>query len=151
MTLKEKVESDIKEAMRAKDKVTLEALRSIKSLILLALTQEGKQNDSLSEAEEVALLMKAAKQRKDAAAIFEKENRLDLLQKEQAELAVIEKFLPQMMTDEELSVAIKEIITKLGANSKKEMGKVMGAATKELAGKADNKQISEIIKQQLPD
>lgn len=151
MTLKEKVESDIKEAMRAKDKVTLEALRSIKSLILLALTQEGKQNDSLSEAEEVALLMKAAKQRKDAAAIFEKENRLDLLQKEQAELAVIEKFLPQMMTDEELSVAIKEIITKLGANSKKEMGKVMGAATKELAGKADNKRISEIIKQQLPD
>ncbi len=151
MTLKERVESDIKEAMKAKDKVTLEALRSIKSLILLAQTQEGKQSPDLSEAEEMAILMKAAKQRKDSAAIFEKENRTDLLERELGELAVIERFLPKMMDEQELEQVIKGIIERLHVTSKKEMGKVMGIAAKELAGKADNKRISEHIKNLLPD
>ncbi|TDQ17431.1 hypothetical protein DFQ04_2084 [Algoriphagus boseongensis] len=145
MSLKQKVESEIKSAMIAKDKVRLTALRAIKSLILLEETKEGY-SGSLSADEEMKLLTKAAKQRKDSAEIYENQGRADLLEVEQAELAVIQEFLPKAMTDEELTLAIQEIINVTGAVSAKDMGKVMGVASKQLAGKADGKAIADKVK-----
>lgn len=145
MSLKQKVESEIKSAMIAKDKVRLTALRAIKSLILLEETKEGY-SGSLSADDEMKLLTKAAKQRKDSAEIYEKQGRADLLEVEQAELAVIQEFLPKAMTDEELTLAIQEIINVTGAVSAKDMGKVMGVASKQLAGKADGKAIADKVK-----
>ena len=145
MALKQRIESEIKSAMIAKDKVRLTALRSIKSLILLEETKEGF-SGSMSEEDELKLLTKSAKQRKDSAEIYEKQNRADLLEVELAELAVIQEFLPKALSTEELAQAIQAIIASCGATGPKDMGKVMGLAGKELAGKADGKSISEQVK-----
>ncbi len=131
--------------MIAKDKVRLTALRAIKSLILLEETREGY-SGTLSEEDELKLLTKAAKQRKDSAEIYEKQNRADLLEVELAELTVIQEFLPQALSESELIQAIQTIIDTCGASGPKDMGKVMGLASKELAGKADGKVIAEQVK-----
>ncbi|MEM6297573.1 MAG: GatB/YqeY domain-containing protein [Bacteroidota bacterium] len=148
MSLQQTIESEIKTAMKAKDKIRLQALRAVKSQILLVKSEKGAA-DELTEAQEMQILMKAAKQRKDSLDIYEKEGREDLAETERAELAVIEEFLPQMMGEDELREKLTTIIAQVGAISPKEMGKVMGAATKQLAGKADNKDISRIVKELL--
>ncbi|WP_339758519.1 GatB/YqeY domain-containing protein [Algoriphagus aquimarinus] len=145
MSLKQKIESEIKSAMIARDKIRLGALRSIKSLILLEETKSGAKAEITKE-DELKLLTKAAKQRKDSADIYEQQARFDLYEVEMAELKVLQEFLPVAMTDEEISAAIKEIIAQTGATSPKDMGKVMGVASKQLAGKADGKVISEKVK-----
>lgn len=145
MALKQKIEGEIKSAMIAKDKVRLTALRAIKSLILLEETKEGFSGE-LSADDEMKLLTKSAKQRRDSAEIYEKQNRPDLLEVELAELAVIQEFLPKALSEAELVQAIQSIIASCGATGPKDMGKVMGLASKELAGKADGKAISEQVK-----
>lgn len=145
MSLKQKVDSEIKAAMIAKDKDRLRALRAVKSLILLEETKGGAAGE-LSEDEEMKILTKAAKQRKDSADIYKEQNREDLFAVEMAELSIIQEFLPKALTDEELTQAIQEIITQTGASSPKEMGKVMGVASKQLAGKADGKAIADKVK-----
>jgi len=146
MSLKQTIESEIKKAMLAKDKGRLTALRSIKSLILLEETKAGATDGALSEDEEMKLLTKAAKQRKDSADIYKQQNREDLYAVEMGELEVIQEFLPKQLTEEELENEIKSIIAEVGATSAKDMGKVMGVASKSLAGKADGKLISEKVK-----
>jgi uncharacterized protein YqeY len=131
--------------MLARDKVRLTALRAIKSLILLEETKEGFSGE-LSAEDELKVLTKSAKQRKDSAEIYEKQNRADLLEVELAELAIIQEFLPKALSTEELVQAIKTIIASSGATGPKDMGKVMGLASKELTGKADGKEISEQVK-----
>jgi uncharacterized protein YqeY len=148
MALKQKVEGEIKSAMIAKDKVRLTALRAIKSMILLEETKGGFSGE-LSSEDEMKLLTKAAKQRRDSADIYQQQNRPDLLEVELAELAVIQEFLPKALTDDELTLAIQEIINVTGAVSAKEMGKVIGAANKQLAGKADGKAIADKVKSLL--
>ncbi len=149
MSLKTTIDNDIKTAMKAKDQASLRALRAIKSAILLAETSEGRSDKDLTEAEEMQLLTKQAKQRKDAYEQFSANNRDDLAQIEAEELAVIERYLPQALGTEALESAVREIIAETGATSVKDMGKVMGIATKRLAGKADNKAVSAIVKQLL--
>jgi uncharacterized protein YqeY len=148
MDLKEQIDSDIKKAMLDQRKDDLRALRAIKSLILLAETEKGKQGQ-LEEDDEMKLLMKAAKQRKDSIQIFEGQGRDDLAQKEKQELAVIERYLPKQLTDQEIESVLQNIIAQTGAEGMKDMGKVMGMATKNLAGKADGKKIAEITKKLL--
>ena len=148
MNLKEQIDSDIKKAMLNKQKDELRALRAIKSLILLAETEKGKQGQ-LDEDVEMKLLMKAAKQRKDSIQIFEDQGREDLAQKEKQELSVIERYLPQQLSDEEIESTVQKIIEETGAEGMKDMGKVMGLATKQLAGKAEGKKIAEITKKLL--
>lgn len=131
--------------MMARDKTRLSALRAIKSLILLEETKSGAKAE-ITEEDEMKILTKSAKQRKDSAEIYEQQNRVDLLEVELAELAIIQEFLPKAMTDEEVTAAIKAIIAQTGASSPKYMGKVMGAASKELAGKADGKLIADKVK-----
>jgi hypothetical protein len=145
MGLKQNIESEIKSAMIARDKTRLSALRAIKSLILLEETKSGAKAE-ITEEDEMKILTKAAKQRKDSAEIYEQQNRADLLEVEMAELAIIQEFLPKAMTEEEVTAAIKAIITQTGASSPKDMGKVMGVASKELAGKADGKVIADKVK-----
>ena len=145
MALKQKIEGEIKSAMIAKDKVRLTALRAIKSLILLEETKEGFSGE-LSADEEMKLLTKSAKQRRDSAEIYEKQNRPDLLEVELAELAVIQEFLPKALSEAGLVQAIQAIIASCGATGPKATGKVMGLASKELAGKGDGKAISEEVK-----
>lgn len=150
MALKTIIDNDIKDAMRAKEQAKLTALRSIKSLILLEETKEGRAHGTeLTEAEEIALLSKAAKQRRESAEIFEQQGRQDLADKEKVELAVIELYLPKQLSESELKEALQAIIAKVGASSAADMGKVMGVASKELAGKADGKAISQMVKQLL--
>jgi uncharacterized protein YqeY len=141
MALKETIEAGIKDAMRAKDADRLRALRAIKSMILLEETS-GSNADGLSADAEMKILMKAAKQRKDSLDVYVTQNRPDLAEKEQAELSIIEEFLPKQLTEEELTTRIAEIIAAVGATSPADMGKVMGAASKQLAGLADGKAIS---------
>lgn len=148
MGLKSKIEEGIKKAMLARDQDSLRALRGIKSMILLAETEKGAKEE-LTEEAEIKLLSKAAKQRRDSAEIFGKENRTDLQENELKELAIIEGFLPKQLSDDELVAFLKEIIEKVGAKSAAEIGKVMGVASKELAGKADGKKISELAKSLL--
>ena len=148
MSLKQQIDSDIKSAMLAKNKEELMALRSIKSLILLAETEKGVTAEISSEAES-KLLMKAAKQRKESAEIFQKEGRDELAQKELLELEVISRYLPKQLSEEEITIEVKKIIEQVGAKGPQDMGKVMGTATKQLAGKADGKVISEIVKKIL--
>lgn len=148
MSLKQQIEEDIKQAMRAKEPDDLRALRSIKSMILLAETEKGAGGE-LSEEAELTLLTKAAKQRKESIDVFEKQGRDDLATKEQAELEVINRYLPQPLSEEELRTAIERIIQETGASGMRDMGKVMGRATPELAGKADGKAISGVVKQLL--
>lgn len=148
MSLKSKIEQDIKQAMLAREKDRLTALRAIKSAILLAETEKGR-GEGLSEEAEIRLLTKAAKQRKDSIEIYEKEGREDLAATEKAEVAVIEEYLPKQLSEEELKTELKEIIREVGASEPRDMGKVMGAATKKLAGKADGKKISQVVKSLL--
>src|SRR5690606_360727 len=147
MSLKHNVESEIKKAMLAKDKDRLRALRAIKSLIMLEETKGG--SAEVTEEDEMKILTKAAKQRKDSADIYQQQNREDLAAIELAELEIINEFLPQQLSEEELEAALKGIISELGAEGPKDMGKVMGAATKKLAGKADGKLISQKVKNLL--
>ncbi|AFL84090.1 hypothetical protein Belba_1475 [Belliella baltica DSM 15883] len=148
MSLKQSVESEIKKAMLAKDKDRLRALRAIKSLIMLEETKGGA-SESLSEEDELKLLTKAAKQRRDSADIYQQQNREDLLAVELAELEIISEFLPKQLSEEELEAELKKIIAESGAEGLKDMGKVMGLATKALAGKADGKAISMKVKSLL--
>lgn len=148
MALFEQVSEDIKNAMKAKDKVALEALRGIKKEFLEAKTAKGA-NDELSDETAIKILQKMVKQRKESAAIFTEQGRADLAENELAEASVIEKYLPAQMSDEELTAVIKEIIAEVGATSAKEMGKVMGVASKKLAGKAEGKAISDKVKSLL--
>ncbi|MCU0354703.1 MAG: GatB/YqeY domain-containing protein [Cytophagales bacterium] len=148
MSLKTQIDNDIKQAMLAKEKDTLTALRSIKSLILLEETKEGGTGDLKLE-DEMRLLTKAAKQRRESAEIFQQQNRHDLADKELAELAVIERYLPKQLSADELEAKLRDIISRVGAASPADMGKVMGAATKELAGKAEGRAISETVKRLL--
>lgn len=146
MSLKTTIEQDIKASMKAKDQASLRALRAIKSAILILETAEGRGGEPLSEAEELKLLSKQAKQRRDSLTQFRDNGREDLAKKEEEELAVIERYLPTQMSEGELMAQVKSIIEETGASSMKDMGKVMGLATKRLAGKADGKAISQIVK-----
>ncbi len=148
MSLQDQVMTELKAAMRAKDAVKLEALRAIKSGILLAQTESGSKEE-ISEEEELKLLQKLVKQRKDSAAIYKEQNREDLAQPELDQAAVIEQFLPAQLSEAEIEAKVKEIIAKTGASGMKDMGKVMGMASGELAGKADGKNISMIVKREL--
>lgn len=148
MSLQTKVMEALKEAMKAKDTVALESLRAIKSAILLARTEAGA-SEELSEADELKLLQKLVKQRKDSATLYTQQGRNDLAEPELAQMAVIEKFLPAQLSEAEVEEALKGIIAQVGATSPKDMGKVMGAATKQLTGKADGKLISDIVKKLL--
>jgi uncharacterized protein YqeY len=136
---------ELKNAMRAKDEAGLRTLRAIKAAIIIEKTAEGATGE-ITEAMELKMLQKLAKQRKDSLEIFEKQNREDLAAKEREELAIIEKFLPQQMTADELKAAVSDIIAQVGATSPADMGKVMGVASKQLAGKTDGKAISEMVK-----
>ena len=147
MTLEERVMQELKAAMKAKDQAALRALRAIKSEILLAKT-EGS-DKTLSEAREMQIIQRLIKQRKDSLEIFEKEGREDLAKKERDEIAVIERFLPEQLSEAELEARLKAIVAETGASSMRDMGKVMGRATQELAGKADNKTISGVVKRLL--
>ena len=148
MSLKSKIEQEIKQAMLQKQKDRLRALRAIKSAILLAETEKGGTGD-LSEDTEMKLLQKAAKQRKDSLQVYQEQNRSDLAEVEQQELVVIEEFLPKQMSEEEVEAAVRTTIAEIGASGPGDMGKVMGAATKRLAGKADGKLISSLAKKIL--
>lgn len=148
MSLKQRIDGDIKQAMLAKQKEELEALRGIKSQILLAETEKGGTGD-IAEDVEMKLLMKAAKQRKESADIFQKEGRIDLAQRELAQLEVISRYLPKQMTEEEIINELKKVIETVGAKGPQDMGKVMGVATKQLSGKADGKVISDLVKKLL--
>lgn len=148
MELFEQVSKDIVAAMKAKDKVALEALRNIKKVFIEAKTAPGS-NDELDDATAMKILQKLAKQGHDAADLYVTQNRQDLADSELAQVKVIESYLPQPMSVEEIEVAVKEIIAQTGASSIKEMGKVMGVASKQLAGKADGKAISDAVKRLL--
>ncbi len=140
--------ADLKTAMLAKDEAALRSLRAVKAAILLAKTAAGGSGE-LKEDDETKLLQKLVKQRKDSLEIFQQQQRADLAKKEEEEIAIIEKFLPQQLTVEEIKAALSKIITETGAASPADMGKVMGAATKQLAGKADGKTISALVKELL--
>jgi len=148
MSLKTTIDSDIKKAMLAKNKEELEALRSIKAMILLAETEKSGAADLPLDVEG-KLLMKAAKQRKESAEIFQKEGRHDLAQRENFQLEVISRYLPKQLSEAEVTIELKAIIAQVGAKGPQDMGKVMGTASKALAGKADGKIISEIVKKLL--
>ena len=147
MSLEAKIAQDLKTAMKAKDKATMRSIRAIKSAILLLKTDgSGKE---ITEEIEIKLLQKLVKQRKESLDIFQKQNREDLAQKEQEEIAVIEKYLPEQMDEGALTEVLKKIIADTGASSMRDMGKVMGMASKQLAGKADGKMISQVVKKLL--
>jgi len=148
MNLFDKVSNDIKEAMKARDKVKLETLRNIKKVFLEAKTAPGA-NDTLEDDAALKILAKLAKQGKESAEVFVGQNRQDLADAELAQVKVIEEYLPKQMSREEVEAAVAKIISDTGASSMKDMGKVMGAATKQLAGQADGKIISEIVKAKL--
>lgn len=148
MSLQEKVMEAMKAAMKAKDTQSLEALRSVKSALLLAQTETGTKTD-LTEEDEIKLLQKQVKQRKDSAAIYTEQNRADLAEPELAQAKVIEQFLPKQLSTEEVTEIVEEIIAETGASSMADMGKVMGLASAKLAGKADGKTISTVVKAKL--
>ncbi len=148
MSLKQTIDNDIKQAMLAKNKEELEALRSIKSQILLAETEKGGAAE-IGQDVEMKLLTKAAKQRKESAEIFQKEGREDLAKRELFQLDVINRYLPKQLSEAEIADELKKIIAAVGAKGPQDMGKVMGTATKALAGKADGKLISELVKKLL--
>ncbi|MGL4347494.1 MAG: GatB/YqeY domain-containing protein [Chitinophagaceae bacterium] len=142
------VMNDLKKAMLEKQEASLRALRAIKAAILLTKTSEVAKDD-ISGEDEIKILQKLVKQRKDSLAIYEQQNRPDLAQKEKEELFVIEQFLPEQLSNSEIETEVKNIIEKIGAKTISDLGKVMGLATKELAGKADGKKISELVKKLL--
>ena len=148
MSLEQKVMTDLKTAMLAKDEKSLRSLRAIKAAIINAKTAEGFSGE-IKEEDEIKLLQKLVKQRKDSLEIYEKQNRKDLAEKEREEIEVIEKFLPKQISEEELREVINSIVKETGASSQADMGKVMGLANKQLAGKADGKTIAAIVKEIL--
>lgn len=148
MSLFDQVSKDIVAAMKAKDKVRLEALRNIKKFFIEAKTAPGA-NDTLDDAVALKILAKLAKQGRDTAALYHEQNRPDLAEEEEAQAKVIEEYLPKALTPEELEAEVKAIIAQVGATSAKDMGKVMGVASKQMAGKADGKMISDIVKKLL--
>lgn len=147
MSIQSQVMDQMKAAMKSKDKVALESLRALKSAFLLANTSGG--NVNLSEADEIKIVQKLVKQRKDSAEIFNGQGRADLAEPELAQSAILEQFLPVQMTEEDLKEAVGAIVAQTGASSMKDMGKVMGMASKQLAGKADGKAISSVVKELL--
>ncbi len=148
MSLEQKIMTELKTAMIAKDEAGLRSLRAVKAAILLAKTSEGGTGE-LKEEDEIKLLQKLVKSRKDSLEIFQQQNRPDLAKKEEEEIAVIEKFLPKQLSPEEIKTELQSIIAAIGASSPADMGKVMGAATKQLAGRADGKTISALVKELL--
>ena len=148
MSLKQQIDNDIKNAMLAKNKEELEALRAIKSMILLAETDKGASGEISAETEN-KLLQKAVKQRKESAEIFQQQGRQELADKENFQLEIISRYLPKQLSEDEIANELKKIIQQVGAKGPQDMGKVMGAATKALSGKADGKQISELVKKLL--
>ncbi|HUC82646.1 MAG TPA: GatB/YqeY domain-containing protein [Flavisolibacter sp.] len=148
MSLEQKIMAEMKEAMKAKNEAALRGLRAIKAEIIKAKTEPGAGGE-ISEEKETALLQKMMKQRRDSLEIYQQQDRADLAQKEQEEMTVIEKFLPQQLSADELKAELQAIIAETGASSPADMGKVMGAATKKLAGKADGKTISATVKELL--
>ncbi|RHU27913.1 MULTISPECIES: GatB/YqeY domain-containing protein [Parabacteroides] len=148
MDLFERVSEDIKNAMKAKDKVALETLRNVKKVFLEAKTAPGA-NDTLTDADATKMIQKLVKQGKDSAEIYTQQNRADLAEAELAQVKVLEAYLPKQMTAEELETEIKAIIAQVGAAGPKDMGKVMGVASKALAGKAEGRAISETVKRLL--
>jgi uncharacterized protein YqeY len=148
MKISDQINEDLKDAMRAKDKVALEALRAAKTAFTLAKTQEGAGGE-ISEADELKIIQRLVKQRKESADIYKQQSRLDLYDREVGEAAVLEKYLPVQLSVDELKTKLKTIITDVGATGPKDMGKVMGIATKELFGKADGKIISQMVKELL--
>ena len=148
MSLEQKIMGELKIAMLAKDEKALRSLRAVKAAILLAKTSEGAGGE-LKEDDEIKLLQKLVKQRKDSLEIYQQQNRADLAQKEKEEIEIIERFLPKQLSAEELRAVVSKIISDVGASSPADMGKVMGAATKQLAGKADGKTISALVKELL--
>ncbi|MBN8837021.1 MAG: GatB/YqeY domain-containing protein [Sphingobacteriia bacterium] len=148
MSLEVKIMAEMKEAMKAKNEATLRGLRAIKAEIIKAKTEPGA-NGAITEDGELKLLQKLVKQRKDSLEIFVQQNRADLAQKEQEEINVIERFLPKQLSQEELTEALKTIIAEAGATTMADLGKVMGVASKQLAGKADGKAIAATVKELL--
>ncbi|HXS36930.1 MAG TPA: GatB/YqeY domain-containing protein [Flavipsychrobacter sp.] len=148
MSLEQKVMEEMKQAMRAKNEAELRTLRAIKAAILIEKTSEGG-SDVLTEATEQKMLQKLAKQRRDSLEIFEKQNREDLAKKEREELEILERFLPKQLSPDELRSEVQNIINQVGAKTPADMGKVMGVATKQLAGRTDGKAISDTVKQLL--
>jgi hypothetical protein len=151
MSLEQKIMGELKTAMLAKDEKALRSLRAIKAAILLAKTSEGTPagRGELKEDDEIKLLQKLVKQRKDSLEIFQQQNRKDLAQKEMEEIEVIEKFLPKQLSADELRAELAVVITEVGASCPADMGKVMAAATKKFAGRADGKTISALVKELL--
>jgi uncharacterized protein YqeY len=148
MSLEQKIMTELKTAMLAKDEAALRSLREVKAAILLAKTAEGATGE-MKEEDEIKLLQKLVKQRKDSLEIFQQQNRADLAKKEEEEIAIISKFLPAQMSADDVKAELVKIIAEVGASSPADMGKVMGAATKQLAGKADGKTISSLVKELL--
>lgn len=148
MSLEAKIMESLKTAMKAKDEVALRTLRAIKAAIIIEKTAEGASGE-IDEATEIKMLQKMAKQRKDSLQIFEQQQREDLASKEREELAIIEQFLPAQMSEEEIKQVLQQIINTVGASSMADLGKVMGIASKELAGKADGKLIATLVKELL--
>jgi len=148
MSLQEEVMTALKVAMKSKDQTALTALRAVKSAILLTQTESGAKMEITKE-QELKILQKQVKQRKDSAAIFLEQNREDLATPELAEAEIINQFLPEALSEEEITQIIEQVISQVGAESMKDMGKVMGMVSKQLAGKADGKTISNIVKQKL--
>lgn len=148
MSLQDKVMTAMKEAMKNKDTNALTSLRAIKSELLLAQTETGSK-ENLTEEQEIKILQKLVKQRKDSAAIFTEQGREDLSQPELDQAEVIEQFLPEQLSEDEITKVVSTIITRTGASGMKDMGKVMGIVSQELAGKADGKTISSIVKKKL--
>ena len=147
MSLEQNIMAKMKDAMKAKDEAALRGLRAIKAAILLAKTSGG--SGEISADDEIKLLQKLVKQRKDSLEIFQQQNRTDLAQKEEEEINIIEQFLPKQLGEEELKTIVAGIIAEVGATSAADMGKVMGAASKQLAGQADGKTISAVVKELL--
>ncbi|MDB2419642.1 GatB/YqeY domain-containing protein [Flavobacteriaceae bacterium] len=148
MSLQKQIMEELKTAMKSKDVVALQALRAVKSAFLLAKTETGA-GDDLTEDQEMKIIQKQVKQRKDSAAIFIDQGRQDLADPELAEIAVLEKFLPEALSEEAIEKVVLEIIAKTGAEGMKDMGKVMGMVSKQLAGQADGKTISGIVRKNL--
>mgnify|MGYP005989269221 CR=1 FL=1 len=148
MSLQKQIMDKLKEAMKAKDTVALQALRAVKSAFLLAKTESGAQED-LTEDQEIKIIQKQVKQRKDSAAIFLKQGREDLASPELAEVAILEQFLPEALTEEEIEKVVIATINNVGADGMKDMGKIMGIVSKDLAGQADGKTISMLVKKHL--
>ncbi|QXP73492.1 GatB/YqeY domain-containing protein [Tenacibaculum sp. AHE15PA] len=147
MSLQKQVMDKMKEAMKSKDTVALTALRALKSAFMLANTETG--TGEITEAEELKIIQKQVKQRKDSAVVFSEQGRADLADPELAEAAVLEQFLPEALSEDEIEKVVNETIVKVGAEGMKDMGKVMGMVSKQLAGKADGKTISMIVKKSL--